>query len=117
MTNNQIIASAAQELAENGIINYTGRTFKITLKDGSVEEYKETEPIHTYQAWKSKGYQVKRGEKSIATIRIWKFTSKPGTIKAKNDKGEDVEVEANDDKMFMKDAFFFKTSQVEKIEK
>lgn len=117
MTNNQIIASASQELAENGIINYTGRTFKLQLKDGSEIEYKETEPIHTYQVWKSKGYQVKRGEKSIATIRIWKYTSKPGTIKAKNDKGQEIEIEADDNKMFMKDAYFFKTSQVEKIEK
>jgi len=117
MTNNQIIANASQELAENGIINYTGRTFKITLKDGSVEEYKETEPIHTYQIWKAKGYQVKRGEKSIATIRIWKYAQKTGTMEAKNDKGETVEVETDDSRMFMKDAYFFKSSQVEKIQK
>lgn len=89
MTNNQIIANAAQELAENGIINYTGRTFKITLKDGSVEEYKETEPIHTYQIWKAKGYQVKRGENPLqllgsgntqASPERSKQKTKPGTI-------------------------------------
>ena len=43
MTNAMIIFNASQELAENGVIAYTGRTAIMTLPDGTPAEYKETE--------------------------------------------------------------------------
>lgn len=65
-----------------------------------------TEDIHTYNHWKSLGFQVRKGQKAIAKIRIWK----PGYRKA-----TDTE---NDEKlfMFMKTAAFFGRSQVDPIE-
>lgn len=61
------------------------------------------ETVHTYAAWKSIGYQVKKGSKALFKTKIWKHTSK------KNDNGED------ESKMFMTNAAFFGMSQVEKI--
>ena len=48
MTNAQIIFSAAQELAEEGKIKYTGRVLKAVTPAGEEVEIKETEDIHTY---------------------------------------------------------------------
>ena len=45
MTNNQIIFSEAQKLAEAGIISYTGRVFQAKTADGQTIEVKETEAI------------------------------------------------------------------------
>ena len=63
------------------------------------------EEIHTFQKWKSLGYSVKRGEKAVASFTIWKHTTK-------TDKESGEESAA----MFMKQAAFFSTSQVEKIQ-
>lgn len=107
MTNAQIIFNEAQDLAEQGVIKYTGRVYKAELPDGSTIEVKETEAIHTYQKWKELGYQVQKGQKAVAKITIWKHTVK----KAKSDNEED------ETRMFMKTSAFFSESQVEKIEK
>ncbi len=107
MTNAQIIFNASQELAEQGIIKYTGNVYIAELPDGSKVEVKETEEIHTYQKWQSLGYQVQRGQKAIAKITIWKHVVK----KAKAENEED------ETKMFMKTAAFFSKSQVEAIQK
>jgi len=66
-----------------------------------------TEEIHTFQKWKSLGYAVKRGEKAVTKLTIWKHTTKQITL----ENGETAE----DTRMFMKTAAFFSTSQVEKI--
>jgi antirestriction protein ArdC len=63
-----------------------------------------TEEIHTFQKWKSLGYSVKRGEKAITKLTIWKHTSKVN-----------AETQEEETAMFMKTAAFFSTSQVEKI--
>lgn len=64
-------------------------------------------PLHTYEKWKSLGYQVKKGEKSQHKITIWKHTSK----KVVNEDGEEV----NKSKCFPKLSAFFTLEQVEKI--
>ena len=97
MTNAQIIFSEEQSLAKQGIIDYTGRVFK--TEDGI--EIKETESIHTYAGWKELGYQVRKGQKAIASFYIWKYTSK-----------KDSDGEEENSKMFWKKASFFKQSQV-----
>ena len=61
-----------------------------------------TEEVHTFQVWKSKGYSVKKGEKAVIKIPIWKAV----------EKGEGEEKET---KMFMKTSAFFKASQVQAI--
>ena len=88
MTNSEIVALAWGQLVGNGVIS-------------------STEEIHTFAKWKSLGYSVKRGEKAIVKLSIWKHTSKQITL----ENGENVEETA----MFMKTAAFFSTSQVEKI--
>ena len=62
------------------------------------------EEIHTFQKWKSLGYAVKRGEKAITKLTIWKHTSRVN-----------AETQEEETAMFMKTAAFFSTSQVEKI--
>ena len=110
MTNAQIIFNNSIALMEQGIIKGTGQMMKaiITDKDGKEEEklVEMPEEIHTYAAWKSYGYQVKRGEKAKAMFPIWKF-------KAGKEATEDSE--ATEDKMFLTKAFFFTIDQVEAI--
>ena len=110
MTNADIIFTNSQELMKAGIIGKTGRTFtaKVINEDGEEEEVvvEEAEPIHTYNGWKERGYQVQKGEKAIAQFMIWKHVTKKAKVE-----GEDDET-----KMFMKKASWFKLSQVEPIE-
>jgi hypothetical protein len=114
MTNNMIIFNAQQQLAEEGKIRYTGRTFTARDMEGNEIELKETEPIHTFQYWKALGFSVKKGEKAIAKLRIWKCSVKAEKLQAKNKDGEMVEITEDHKKMFMKDACFFSFAQVEK---
>ena len=111
MTNNDIIFTESQKLAEQGIIDYTGRTFIFEDADGNKTEVKETEPIHTFAAWKSLGYKVKKGEKAVAQFTIWKH-SKPKMESLPDESGEYVDK----GRMFMKKASFFRACQVEKME-
>ncbi len=103
MTNQMIIMTQQQALAEAGILEYTGREIEVTLPDESVMTFKEVEDIHTYAKWKDLGFQVKKGEKAIAQFMIWKYVQKK-----KNETDEEKEA-----RMFMKRASFFKRSQVE----
>ena len=114
MTNNDIIFTESQKLAEQGIIDYTGRTFVFEDADGNKTEVKETEPIHTFAAWKSLGYKVKKGEKAVAQFTIWKH-SKPKMESLPMQDGDGVEY-VDKGRMFMKKASFFRACQVEKME-
>lgn len=77
-----------------------------------IEDYKLlhgiTVPLHTYTKWKQLGYQVKKGEKSVHRIVIWKSCTKK-----KHDEESDTIVETN--RMIMKESCFFTIGQVEKI--
>lgn len=86
MTNTEIVALAWGQLVGSGVIS-------------------ESEEIHTFAKWKSLGYSVKRGEKAITKLSIWKHT-----VKTDKESGEESAA------MFMKTAAFFSTSQVEKIQ-
>lgn len=103
MTNADIIFTNSQRLAKEGVIKYTGREFKALDSEGKEIVIKETDPIHTFAAWKQMGFRVKKGEHAIAKFPIWKHTER---------ESEDGE---KDEKMFMKMAHFFKESQVEAI--
>jgi len=108
MTNAQIIFMESCRLMEDGIIGTTGRKLTMEMPDGTTKELMEPEPIHTYQAWKSIGYQVKKGEKNIAAFTIWKAHTKKA-------EADDEEGSKEETRMFMKTAHFFKISQCEKI--
>lgn len=112
MTNAQIIFTAQQQLAEEGKIRYTGKTFKGVNDAGEEVEIKETEPIHTYNVWKDLGYQVQKGQKAVVQIMIWKHTGS----KMEEVPTTDGNVQMIDKgHMFMKKASFFSLAQVEKI--
>ena len=77
------------------------------VKEGKLDLINELpEPIHTFAVWKSLGYSVKKGEKAIAKITIWKYTSR----KTEDENGEEIET----GKCFPKLSAFFKSSQVER---
>ena len=90
---------------EDGILQGTGNTITVENEEGKKIELEEPEQIHTYAGWKTLNRQVKKGEKSIATILIWKHTTKKPKEK------EEEEQEA----MFMTKAFFFRECQTEAI--
>ena len=105
MTNEQIIFSNRMELMKAGIIGTTGKNIVIECEDGQKSLVKEPEQIHTYMEWKRRGYLVRHGEKAVSTFSIWKC-SRP----KEGEEGDKKE------KMFLKQAFFFKESQVEPLE-
>lgn len=78
-----------------------------------IESYKIenniTCPLHTYTKWQSLGYQVKKGEKCMHRITIWKGCTK----KVKSKDGTETETT----KVIMKTACFFTIAQVEPITK
>lgn len=107
MTNAMIIFWQSVELMEAGVIGSTGRILTMELPDGSTKEIQEPEPIHTFACWKGMGFSVKKGEHAVAKFPIWKGSEKV----VKDADGNDTD--EKDLKMFRKEAFFFKSSQVE----
>ena len=132
MTNAQIIFNESIDLMKDGIIGTTGR--KITVeyeKDGEMvkETIDEPEEIHTYQEWKKAGFQVQKGEKSIAKFTIWMYTDKKKNltkeeadnintmvINADGSKAHEGDEVRTNGHYYMKQAAFFKASQVAPIE-
>lgn len=116
MKNSQIIFNEQLKLMNDGIIGTTGKQITVTNEKGEKFTVNEPEPIHTFATWKALGFSVKKGQHAIAQIYIWKHVSKPGTLESKDENGDPVSIEYDDSKMFMKKAFFFKLSQVEKAD-
>lgn len=114
MTNAMIIFIESQKLAEEGKIGYTGRVFKGLNVFGQEVEYKETEAIHTFAAWKSMGFKVKKGSKAVASFPIWKYINTSAEAK---DCDVELDQQVDTGKIFMKKAAFFTRSQVEEMEK
>ena len=110
VTNKVLIMIESVKLMEQGILKGSGVYGQ--TPEGKMIEFPEE--IHTYQAWKSLGYQVKRGEKAIAQFPIWKYVS---GIKKQNisEVREDADIEKNKAYCRMVTSSFFKSSQVEKI--
>lgn len=103
MTNEAIIFGARLKLMKDGKIGSTGRTIVVEDGEGNKTQMPEPEKIHTYTAWQKLGFQVKRGQKAIDKLQIWKHTVK----KAEKEDEEDKE------NMFMVTSSFFSQSQVE----
>lgn len=98
MTNAEIIFT---EAVAHGI--YTKEEAIAILESGNMI------PLHTYQTWKSAGYQVKRGEHAKIETRLWKY---------KNKKKPEAESDADgesDGRYYMAKSFLFGIDQVEKI--
>lgn len=107
MTNATIIFNESVKLMENGLLKGTGQYVEVENEDGSKTQLEIPEEIHTFSAWKSMGYSVKKGEHAVAKFPIWKHTSKT-VIDENNEESEKTS-------MFMKTAAFFKSAQVELI--
>lgn len=94
MTNEMIIAEA---VVANGL-----------MTKEQVQDYLESGnslPIHTYGEWKRLGYQVKKGEKAVMQVALWKRTKK---------ENEDGTIDTN---MFLQTAYMFSFEQVEEAKK
>jgi len=115
MTNAMIILLHSVKLMEKGILKPTGEKIQVQDAEGEVKELDVPEPIHTYAAWKSLGYQVKKGSKAVAQFPVWKYMN--GKMEAEEVR-DDVDVEKNENRKycFMKKASFFTAAQVEKME-
>lgn len=101
---------------EDGILSGTGNLMEVTYGDGTKKSIEIPEEIHTFAGWKSLGYSVRKGQKAIAQIDIWKHTTKLLDENVPDEKTAAANKEINEQggiqKMFMKKAFFFKASQV-----
>ena len=105
MTNGQIIFNNSLKLMEEGILKGSGIMATVEDQDGNKKQIELPETIHTFAAWKSLGYIVRKGEKAKAAFTIWKYTES----KKQNDEEE------SEGKMFMKTAHFFTADQVDRI--
>ena len=115
MTNAMIILLESVKLMEQGILKPTGEKIVVQDSEGNKKELDVPEPIHTYQSWKSVGYQVKKGSKAVAQFAVWKYIT--GKMK-EAEVNDEVDVEQNENKGYcrMKVASFFTQEQVEKIQ-
>lgn len=104
-TNTEIILRNSLELMKAGVLKPSGRMFIRELEDGTKIEIPEPEAIHTYNGWKDRGYQVRKGEHAKASFPIWKYA---GT------KDEETG-EEKDGRCFLKKSFWFTADQVEKV--
>ena len=75
-------------------------------------------PLHTYAAWKSRGYQVRKGEKATIKTSLWKRSKgkkkaqQESTEAAEQDSAENPEASGH---FFLATAFLFTAAQVEEI--
>ena len=111
MTNEQIILNVRLQLMEEGKIGSTGRFFEMQGQDGTLKKVPEPEEIHSFSRWKECGYGVKKGEKAIAKVEIWKYAESKKTVDGKLESDE----EETKERIFKKSAFFFSASQVEPL--
>lgn len=105
-TNAQIILMEQLKLVDAGILKYTGNIIEaVNPMTGEVEEFPEIQPIHTYARWRELGYQVKKGEKAVASFPIWKYSKR----KPKNMDEEEAQAKGF---CFMKLSYWFTEEQV-----
>ena len=117
MTNAAIIFNESVRLMNEGIIKGTGEFVTMEDEDGNKFEVEMPEPIHTFAAWKTMGYSVKKGEHAVAKFAIWKHTSKMLDTDTGNAEADKMNAQINEQggqtNMFMKVSAFFTQSQVE----
>lgn len=109
MNNVAIIALAKEQLANDGILKFTGNT--ITIVDTKTEaeiEIPEVEDIHTCAGWNKLGFKIKKGTTCYIKFKIW--TYKKGKKKEENETEEEAEKRG---KCYMKLACWYTKDQVE----
>ena len=73
MTNAAIIFNESIRLMNEGILSGTGRFVEVENEDGTKQQLELPEEIHTFNAWKQRGFCVKKGEHAVASFSIWKY--------------------------------------------
>lgn len=118
MTNAQIILHESLRLMEEGILKGSGCFGEIETDTGTIT-IELPEDIHTFQGWKERGYQVKKGEKSSIKFSIWKHTTKMLNTNTGNAELDKMNTQINEQggqtNMFMKLSSWFTAAQVEPI--
>lgn len=117
MNNAAIINMHQNMLVKEGILKYTGKVIHCKNLYGEPFDIPIVETIHTYNGWKERGYQVKKGEKAVAKFPIWKYIDRKA-YNGDNDElrgSQDGEDDRNKGKCMLKTAAFFTEAQVEKI--
>jgi hypothetical protein len=80
--------------------------------DGTLES---NEVLHTFQKWKQLGYHVKKGEKAIITMKLWKYKKPKKESQPLLGVGSDEETkEKNYSYYYLTNAYMFSSKQVEK---
>lgn len=91
LTNAEIISRAEMELIADNKIS-------------------DREVIHTFQGWKERGFMVRNGEHAIIKLTIWKHVNKKFKTEDSN------EAETVGGYCIPKQAYFFSTAQVQRME-
>lgn len=107
MTNQEIIC---REAAAHGLITKAAAEAAI-LTGADI-------PLHTYAAWKSRGYQVRKGEKATIRTSLWKRSK--GNKKKAQDADSDTQQDTTENPeatghYFLATAFLFTADQVDEI--
>lgn len=106
MTNQEIITRTAIQL---GILTES-EAEQIIMSGREI-------PLHTYAAWKSRGYQVKKGEKAVCKVSLWKKSKGKKAKKDVEQPTEDSEQQPiKDGHFFQTNAALFLISQCEKVQ-
>lgn len=112
MTNATIILNESIRLMQAGILSGTGCFIDVVDENGKAEQLELPEEIHTFNAWKQRGYIVRKGEHAVASFPIWKY------IGSKR-KGSDEPQEDGEPEMHgycrMKLSHFFTAAQVQPL--
>lgn len=111
MTNSAIILNESFRLMEQGVLSGSGRFVQVDGENG-LETIELPEDIHTFAAWKARGFIVRKGEHAIAAFHVWKYSDRR---RADTENGDTDGEQENGGRCFLKKSFFFKASQVEKI--
>lgn len=118
MTNATIILNESLRLMNEGILKGSGQYAEIETESGK-QTIELPEAIHTFQGWKQLGYSVKKGEKAVCKFTIWKHTRKmlsEDTGSADLDKmNANINAQGGQTRMFMQNAAWFTSAQVEPI--
>lgn len=118
MTNATIILNESIRLMNDGILKGSGEYAEIETADGKMT-IELPEEIHTFNGWKQRGFQVKKGEKSSIKFPIWKHTTKMLKTDTGNAELDKMNAAVNEQggqvNMFMKVSAFFTPAQVEPI--
>lgn len=102
MTNTNIIYQALQ-----------ARGFSEDQLNQIIAAYNGDLPFHTFAEWKARGYSVKKGEKALLAVPLWKYTNKPNMAarKAAEARGEEIN---EDPHYYKKLSYIFGFNQVKR---